>query len=143
MGGGAVCALVSTIAKCVFTLLPPTLLLILPRPLRPPACVAHSCHAFGLRCPVPEVTFPSTPPTVSCGVAPSPAQRRWTGHSMAVLVGVAGLWYPFRGFILSCMESIEIVAVSPSRPWSMLLSQAVGGKARKAALSPEMMEGAV
>lgn len=125
--------MVSTITKCVF----------IPTPT--PACLVWLCfcHAFGLHCPVPEVSFPSAPPILSFGIVLSPAQRRSTGHSVSILMGVVGLWHLLRRIIYSCMESVKVVAISPTMPWSMLFSQAVARKARIVPLHPEMTDGAV
>ena len=99
-----------------------------------------SCHAFGLHCPVPEVSLPSASPILSFRIVLSPAQRRWTGHSVYMLMGVVGLWHLLRRIIHSCMESVKIVAISPTMPWSMLFSQAVARKARIALLRPEQSQ---
>lgn len=76
-----------------FILLPHPLLLILSRLLLSWLVWLCSCYAFGLHCPVSEVTFPSPPSILSSGIVPSPAQRGWTGHSMAILMSVLVLWH--------------------------------------------------
>lgn len=76
-----------------FSYFPHPWLLILSR-LPPPQLVwLCFCYALGLHCPLPEDTFPSTLSILSSGRVPSPAQRWWTGHSVAVLVGVVGPWH--------------------------------------------------
>lgn len=80
-----------------FILLPHPLLLILSRLLLAWLVWLYSCYAFGLYCPVSEVTFPSTPSILSSRIVSSPAQRGWTSHSMAILMGIVILWHLQRG----------------------------------------------
>lgn len=135
--------LVSMITKCVFIPSPRPTIVHSVQASATQLRWLYSCHAFGLHCPVPEVSFPSAPPILSFNTALSSAQRRRTGHSMSMLMGVVGLWPLLRRFIQSCMESVRIEAVSPSMPWSMLFTQAVARKARITSLCPEMMDRAV
>lgn len=62
---------------------------------------------------------------------------------MSMLMGVVGLWPLLRRFIQSCMESVKIVAVSPSMLWSVLFTQVVARKARITSPCPEMTDRAV
>lgn len=75
-----------------FSYFPHPWLLILSRLLLKLAWLCFCC-ALGLHCPLPEDTFPSTLSILSSGTVPSPTQRRWTGHSVSMLVGVVGLWH--------------------------------------------------
>lgn len=95
-----------------FSYFPHPLLLILSRLPPPQLAWLCFCYALELHCPLPEDTFPSTLSILSSGTVPSPAQKRWTGHSVAMLVGVVSLWH-----LLS--RSIP-AAWNPARMWLYL-----------------------